>query len=140
MPAPARPTALGFAQRAGLQSLPSGRGGKDHGDLLSQGRYKRREIRKLRETFPNILIGIGNSDTDSEGYGANGILSLIVNRKGDTRYGRHEIEFEDWRQLGRFFEANRELLGDVNRLRAASRGEEMVLVPTLRFLDPADAE
>jgi hypothetical protein len=109
----------------------------DVGDLVAQARYKRRELATLREFFPNLLIGIGNSHADSEGYGANGILALIVNREGDTRYGRHEIEFEHWRQLSRFFQANRDLLNDADRLRAAARGEEMVVVPTLRFPGPA---
>ena len=105
------------------------------GDLIAQGRYKRRELGELREVFPNMLIGIGNSHADSEGYGANGMLALIVNRKNDTKYGRHEIEFSDWRQIGRFFDANRELLGNPERLQAASRGEEMVVVPTFQFSD-----
>jgi len=107
------------------------------GDLIAQTKYKRRELAKLRETFPNMMIGIGNSHTDSEGYGATGMLALIVNRKGDRKYGRHEIEFNDWAQIGRFFEANRELLRDPERLRAATRGEEMVVVPTLQFVDSA---
>ena len=107
----------------------------DVADLIAQGHYKRRELGKLREIFPNLLIGIGNSHADSMGYGANGMLALIVNRKGDTLYGRHEIEFENWKQVGRFFAANRELLSDPERLRAAARGEEMVVVPTLRFSD-----
>ena len=50
---------------------------------------------------------------------------------------RYEIEFEAWRQLSRFFDANRELLGDAQRLLAAARGEEMVVVPTLRFSGPS---
>ena len=81
----------------------------------------------------DLLIGIGNSQADSDGYGANGILALIVNRVEDTRYGRHEIELESWEQVGRFFDRNRALLNDPERLRAASRGEEMVVVPTLSF-------
>jgi len=112
----------------------------DVADLIAQARYKRRELGKLREVFPNLLIGIGNSHADSVGYGANGMLALIVNRKGDTLYGRHEIEFEDWKQVGRFFAANREMLSDPKRLRAAARGEEMVVVPTLRFLDSPAGE
>jgi hypothetical protein len=110
------------------------------GDLVAQARYKRRELGKLRQMFPNLLIGIGNSHADSEGYGANGILALIVNRKKDTQYQPHEIEFEDWRQIGRFFEANKELLSNPERLGAATRGEEMVVVPVLRFSDSQDGE
>lgn len=94
-----------------------------------------RKTMLARPRGPNLLIGIGNSHADSVGYGANGMLALIVNRKGDTLYGRHEIEFEDWKQVGHFFAANRELLSDPERLRAAARGEEMVVVPTLRFSD-----
>jgi hypothetical protein len=110
------------------------------GDLIAQARYKRRELGKLREIFPNLLIGIGNSHADSEGYGANGILALIVNRKRDPKYGRHEIEFEGWEEIGRFFEANRELLQDADRLRAAARGEGMLVVPTLQFPSPGSGE
>ena len=110
------------------------------GDLIAQAGYKRRELGKLREVFPNLLIGIGNSHADSEGYGASGMLALIVNRKGDKKYGRHEIEFNDWAQIGRFFETNRTLLRDPERLRAASQGEEMVVVPTLEFSDSAPGD
>lgn len=108
----------------------------DVGDLILQGRYKRRELARLREVFPNLLIGIGNSQADSAGYGANGMLSLIVNRNDGTHYARHEIDFENWRQVGTFFEVNRDLLGDPEQLRAATRGEGMVVVPTLRFEEP----
>jgi len=104
-------------------------------DLIAQARYKRRELGKLRQIFPNLLVGIGNSHADSEGYGANGILALIVNRKKDTKYGPREIEFESWGQLGRFFEANQELLTDAERLASAIRGEEMLVIPVLRFSD-----
>jgi len=110
------------------------------GDLIAQRRYKRRELRKLREMFPNVLIGIGNSHVDSEGYGANGMLSLIVNRKADTKYAPHEVEFNDWRQVGQFFEANREMLGNAERLHAAIRGDEMAVVPLLQFADPAEGQ
>ncbi len=106
------------------------------GDLIAQAHYKRRELAKLQDVFPNLLIGIGNSHADSQGYGANGMLSLIVNREGDTAYDRHEIEFEGWEQVGRFFEANREVLQDAEQLRAAARGEGMLVVPTLRFRSP----
>lgn len=108
------------------------------GDLIAQSRYKRREIALLRETFPNLLIGIGNSQVDSLGYGANGMLALIVNRTGDTAYGRQEIEFHEWSQVGRFFQANRALLTDPEHLRDAIGGEAMLVVPTLRWMPAAD--
>lgn len=109
-------------------------------DLIAEGHYKRRELGKLRRVFPNLLIGIGNSHADSTGYGANGMLSLIVNRTGDTLYSRHEIEFESWRQIGTFFEVNGRLLRDPERLRDAARGEETLMVPTLRYSGAGEEE
>jgi hypothetical protein len=103
-------------------------------DAIAEARYKRREIRKLREVFPNLLIGIGNSKIDSQGYGANGMLSLIVNRPGHTLYDSHVIEFHDWSQLSKFLEVNRGVLQMPVTAAAAARGEVLLLVPTLPWV------
>jgi hypothetical protein len=108
------------------------------GDMMRQGRYKRRELGKLRRSFPNLLIGIGNSDADAEGYGANAMLTLMVNFKGDMKYrkgdkeqGRHTIDFSDWEQIRAFFRVNRDLLTDPERLSKAASSAETVVVPLL---------
>jgi hypothetical protein len=103
------------------------------GDALAHTRYKTRAIRSLRRHYENLLIGIGNTSIDSESYGANGMLTLLVRPGGDFTFGRHAIEFHDWEQIRNFFHANRELLRDPERLRAAVRGEEMMLIPTMRW-------
>jgi hypothetical protein len=107
-------------------------------DAIAETRYKRREIRKLREIFPNLLIGIGNSKIDSQGYGANGMLALIVNRPDQTRYDSHVVEFHDWRQLGSFLDVNRDVLQDPVRAQAAVRGEAMLLVPVLPWISSSE--
>jgi hypothetical protein len=109
-------------------------------DAILEARYKAREIRRLREVFPNLLIGIGNTAIDSEGYGANGMLALILNRDRETHYGAHAIEFDSWDQIRRFFDVNREVLASPERVRAAARGDEMVLVPTLPWAGAAEEQ
>jgi hypothetical protein len=104
-------------------------------DAIFEAAYKRREIRKLRETLPNLLIGFGNSFIDSEGYGANDMLSLILNPTGKAHHGRHSIEFESWEQIRIFFEVNQALLQDPEWLRLAAQGGAMILVPTLPWAD-----
>ena len=106
------------------------------GDALAQTRYKTRVIRSLRRHYENLLIGIGNTSIDSESYGANGMLALLVRPEGDITFGRHAIEFHGWEQIRDFFRANRELLRDPERVQAAVRGEEMMLIPTLRWYGP----
>ena len=107
-------------------------------DAIAETRYKRREIRKLRSVFPNLLIGIGNTRIDSEGYGSNGMLSLMLDPEGDGDFGAHSIRFHDWGQIAGFFEVNREILSDPARVEAAIRGEEMLLVPALRYVGTED--
>jgi hypothetical protein len=109
-------------------------------DAIFEAEYKRREIRILREAFPNLLIGFGNTSIDSEGYGSNGMLSLILNPTGETQHGRHSIEFVNWDQIRTFFEVNSELLQDPAKLEAAARGGAMLLVPTLPWADSETAE
>jgi hypothetical protein len=106
------------------------------GDALAQTGYKTRVIRSLRRHYENLLIGIGNTSIDSESYGANGILTLLVRPGGDITFGRHAIEFHCWEQIRTFFRANRELLRDPERVQAAVRGEEMMLTPTMCWSGP----
>jgi hypothetical protein len=108
-------------------------------DAIAETRYKRHAIRKLREVFPNLLIGIGNSKIDSQGYGANGMLSLIVNRPGHTLYDSHVVEFHDWSQLRTFMQVNHGVLQMPETAAAAARGEVLLLVPTLPWVG-GDAE
>lgn len=103
------------------------------GDALAQSGYKTRAIRSLRRHYENLLIGIGNTSIDSESYGANGMLTLLVRAQGDMTFRRHAIEFQSWEQIRDFFRANRELLRDPQRVQAAVRGEETMLIPTLRW-------
>lgn len=106
------------------------------GDALAHTGHKTRAIRSLRRHYENLLIGIGNTSVDSESYGANGMLALLVRPKGSITFGRHAIEFHDWEQIRNFFRANRELLRDPARARAAVRGEQMMLIPTMRWSGP----
>jgi hypothetical protein len=106
------------------------------GDALAQTGYKIRVIRSLRRHYENLLIGVGNTSIDSESYGANGMLALLVRPEGDITFGPHAIEFHGWEQIRDFFRANRELLRDPERVQAAVRGEEMMLIPTMRWSGP----
>jgi hypothetical protein len=109
-------------------------------DTLAQANYKKREIGRLREMFPELLVGIGNSSIDTHGYGANGMLALIVNREDDTRYDSHVIEFRDWPALVSFFQVNRSVLQNPVTAAAVAAGDGMVLVPTIPWRTSPEPE
>jgi hypothetical protein len=95
-------------------------------DLIQHKTLKRKMFATLRRRWPNLLIGIGNNWFDADACGANGMLALIVNPNSKRAYGLHAIVLGDWAEVGRFFAANRSILGRPEELRKAVRGEVML--------------
>ncbi len=60
-------------------------------------KFKTRLIRQLKETWPNISIGIGDRDSDATAYLANGLKAIIIRRKGRCPSGA--IVLPDWRSI-----------------------------------------
>ncbi|MBN2446484.1 MAG: hypothetical protein JXO22_07160, partial [Phycisphaerae bacterium] len=86
--------------------------------LMAQGwkstiryeRYKRRELLRLREFATNLLIGIGDRESDAEAYVANGMLAIHMTSETKTNPVPLTIALADWHAIRRFFEVNRQLL------------------------------
>ena len=92
----------------------------------------------LRRRWPNLLIGIGNSFHDAEAYGANQMLTVIVNPSARSAYGPHAFVFRDWTTADRFFAANRAVLTRPETLLRAIRGQIMLLRSVAPWAEPCD--
>ncbi|HKQ50505.1 MAG TPA: phosphatase domain-containing protein [Phycisphaerae bacterium] len=90
-------------------------------DLLDQGKFKQRQLKRLKGAWPNVLIGIGDRSRDARAYGGSGMLSLIVNRSGD--FGPRSLAMADWNVLHAFFRNNRATLADPDQCRRLIAGE-----------------
>ncbi len=102
-------------------------------DMFRPGLFKAAELRRLRDAWPNLLIGIGDKASDADAYGSNDMLSLIVSPRPDRDFPPHAIVLRDWKTLGKFFAQNREILIDPERLKQAIRGEVMLRRPLPRY-------
>lgn len=90
-------------------------------DLLQQGTFKTRQLARLKRTWPNVLIGIGDRQRDARAYGSAKMLPLIVNRNGD--FGRKSLRMSNWNILHEFFRDNRSILIDPEMCRQAIAGQ-----------------
>jgi len=106
--------------------------------VLERRRYKTEALRRLRHDWPNVLIGIGNTDSDAYAYGANEMLTVIVGREPDDDFGRHAFVFGDWEAAGGFWAANRALFASPNRLARVIREGGPVRIPLGRFVPRGD--
>jgi hypothetical protein len=80
--------------------------------------YKAHFIKLLRELYPNVLIGIGNAETDSQAYTASGLLPLMIDDGKKRRFRSEALPMRSWKQVRRFFDANHDVLTDPPRLRS----------------------
>ncbi len=102
---------------------------------MEPGQFKREAIAMARRHFPDLLIGIGDLETDAYAYGANGMLTLIVGQEPDEDFGNHALLLQNWEMLDHFFEANSELLHDAQRLRRTIEEGGIVGVPLSPWRD-----
>jgi hypothetical protein len=92
-------------------------------NFIDQAAFKREVFSKLRRRWPHLLIGIGDRDVDSNGYGRNGMLPLIVNAASGYRPQAHDVMMSTWRELRSYLLGNREVMADAELLsRALRRG------------------
>ncbi len=98
-------------------------------EAIGVEKFKGQAIAEYQAVADNILLGIGNANTDSEAYAANGLLAILLDM-GDTNHFRaHAVVLSDWKAIDRFFEANREMLQSPAKIRAVIAGEELILRP-----------
>jgi len=96
---------------------------------LRPGEFKRRSLHALRKDWPSVLIGVGDQPGDARAYGANDMLSLMLGRASDRRFGPHSLVFRGWKELSRFLVANQETLADPDDLSDAIDGKVMLRQP-----------
>ena len=65
--------------------------------FLSHERFKFELIRRLKASWPNITIGIGDRDSDARAYLANGLRAIIIREKGPCPPGA--VMARDWRAI-----------------------------------------
>jgi hypothetical protein len=92
--------------------------------------YKRTIIAKLKELYPDALIGFGNEETDAEAYAAEGMLAIMID-DGKNRHFRSDALFlRTWSRVRQFFEANDDVLRDPSRLRTFLSEGGLAFKPT----------
>ena len=102
-------------------------------DGIHAERFERETILRLQEIAPNILIGIGNRNSDAEAYGACGLVTLIRHEADDRRFRAHALVLEDWETIRKFFDLNRELLENPQQLRAAIQNNTPLVTPLFPY-------
>ncbi|MCK6456117.1 MAG: hypothetical protein L6Q92_06260 [Phycisphaerae bacterium] len=103
------------------------------GGSLAPRRFKDRKLMELRRNWPNLLIGIGNANSDSEAYAKNGLLALIIDDEDDNRFRSHAVVLRDWRMVRAFFDANEAVLAEPTKLADVLASEGMLLRPVIRY-------
>lgn len=93
---------------------------------LKQEQYKREMLAEFRREFPNLLIGIGDRGIDERAYGANNMLTVILDNTSRS-FADHCVVLSDWRQIEEFFLRHRGQLCDATRLRGIIRANHMNL-------------
>jgi hypothetical protein len=74
--------------------------------------FKANAIREARKRAPQMLIGVGNLETDANAYGDNGMLALIHRPPDKKALPARAITFDSWDDIAKFFEANADVLQD----------------------------
>lgn len=97
--------------------------------MMRQTHYKTVALESLRSTWPNIAIGIGNTNVDAKAYSDNGMLPIIIENDPDHDLDRHAMVLRDWAEVDRFFAKNRDVLSDPARLRRILESGGSFVVP-----------
>lgn len=105
---------------------------------MKPGEFKREALKQIRQAFPDVMIGIGDLESDAYAYGANNMLTLIVGQEPDEDFGNHALLLPNWQMLDRFFDANSELLLDPQRLQQTIEQGGVVKVPLSPWREPKD--
>lgn len=87
-------------------------------EALRRTSFKRQVLTELRQRWPNLLIGIGNSESDVEAYSECDMLPVIVFGKPSRAAERiHAVPLRHWKDVARFFADNAGVLAEPERLR-----------------------
>jgi hypothetical protein len=105
-------------------------------DSIRPAKWKSQVLGNLRQRWPDLLIGIGNRNSDTESYAPNDMLPLIIYSEGEELHYADAIILPDWRALGAFFEVNRDMLRDPGKLREVIEGKVWVLQPIIPLCEP----
>lgn len=95
--------------------------------------FKAERIEHLQKILHTVGIGIGNANTDSEAYAMRDLLTIIIDNHDDNQFRSHAIILRNWKMVRAFFDANRAVLEDPARIRAAIDGEQMILRPIMKY-------
>lgn len=104
---------------------------------LHQEAYKRRILEGVKARWPNLLIGIGDKKVDDGAYGANDMLTFIVNPWPIGSYTQRCVMMRDWQGISRFFETHGERLSDPTLLAGLIRDNGEQLRPAFARLASA---
>ena len=99
-------------------------------------KFKRKTLAAWRDQWPNLLIGIGNREGDTEAYAPNHMLPLIVLSEAETKHYVSDVVFTDWNAAREFFTANKQTLTDPKNLAEVIQGKILLPQPLI----PWDAE
>ncbi len=97
--------------------------------MMGQTQYKRVALNSLRSTWPNIAIGIGNTNVDAKAYSDNGMLPIIIEDDSDHDLDRHAVVLRDWADVDRFFTKNLNVLSNPARLHRILESGGSFVVP-----------
>jgi hypothetical protein len=92
-------------------------------------RYKAEAIARVKRLYPDALIGIGNAQTDSEVYTAEGVLAIMIDDGKERRFRSEAIALRTWRRVREFFDANHDILSDPSQTRTLLSEGGFLLYP-----------
>lgn len=103
-------------------------------DSLRQGSFKREMLVGLRQSWPNLLIGIGDKHRDAVAYRANGMLPVVLTTKNIARKRRtwQVTVLSTWEDVSLLFAANPRILSAPSTLADAidsHRAHSMLAIP-----------
>jgi len=94
-------------------------------EAIQRTEYKLEVLAELRTRWSTLLVGIGNSESDEEAYQKSGLLTLLVNQKSIDTDDPKTYRFRNWRALGHFYESNRDLFANPDRLASALKNNSI---------------
>ena len=80
-------------------------------------KFKRGIIGKMKELYPDALIGFGNEETDADAYVDNGMLAIMVDDGKHPPFRRDAYFLRTWTRIHQFLDDNHDVLRDPSRLR-----------------------
>lgn len=81
-------------------------------EWMSQTRYKTRALTEVRDGWPNLRIGIGDTSMDAKAYDASKMLCIILSSDPGKVVSQRSVVVKDWTGVADFFQKNHTLLSD----------------------------